>query len=228
MGYGPPSPAPLVQISEDNLLYTPQEAKRVGVKIKGEEPKPPETCPVCGNPAAECTCAKLCPRCGEDPCVCAKTLHAEGAPAQVFQALLDQCHDRDIKKLKRLFIRSEGSGKSAAKEAEAFGIAVPQLGKVQCFVEKQMGAEFGDEEKFSLVFAGSWDRYRRLKTVTDAFGKEASKVTVNIKLRTDFPDGLEVTSDQFQTVRDVFTTLCSGKLIVDAEPLTDDSGGEQA
>ena len=36
MGYGPPSPAPVVEISEEATLYTPEEAKRVGIKIKGE------------------------------------------------------------------------------------------------------------------------------------------------------------------------------------------------
>jgi hypothetical protein len=37
-GYGEPSPAPMVEISEDATLYTPDEAQRVGIKIKGAEP----------------------------------------------------------------------------------------------------------------------------------------------------------------------------------------------
>ena len=36
IGYGTVSPAPLIEISENVTLYTPEEAQRVGIKIKGE------------------------------------------------------------------------------------------------------------------------------------------------------------------------------------------------
>ena len=210
MGYGPPSPAPLVQISEDTALYEPQEAKRVGIKIKGEEVEP-----------------KVCPVCGKHPCVCGEDddgektvrIHAEGAPAQVFQAILDQCHDKDISTLQRLFIRIEGMGKEAATDARALGVAIPQLGKGEYHIEQTMNAEFGEEEMFSLTFAGTWNRYKRVKQLTDALGKEATKVSVKMTLRADFPDGLEVNNEDYQTIRDIFTTLGMGKLIVDAEPV---------
>lgn len=209
VGYGPPSPAPLVQISEDTALYEPQEAKRTGIKIKGEEVEP-----------------EICPLCKKHPCVCdeegsdEKTvrIHAEGAPAQVFQAILDQCHDKKIPTLQRLFIRIEGMGKEAATDARALGVAIPQLGKGEYHIEQTMNAEFGDEEIFSLTFTGSWNRYKRVKTLTDAFGQEATKVSVKMTLRADFPDGLEVDNEDYQTIRDIFTTLGMGKLIVDAEP----------
>jgi hypothetical protein len=81
MGYGPPSPAPLVQISKDTALYEPQEAKRTGIKIKGEEVDTDETCPVCGKAADECVCG------ADDGDKTTVRIHAEGAPAQVFQAL---------------------------------------------------------------------------------------------------------------------------------------------
>ena len=35
--------------------------------------------------------------------------------------------------------------------------------------------------------------------------------------KTPFPEGLEVGSDQFQAMRDIFTSLNLGKLMVDAE-----------
>ena len=207
-GYGPPSPAPLVQISEDTALYEPQEAKRTGIKIKGEEVEP-----------------EVCPVCGKHPCICGEEkgektvrIHAEGAPAQVFQAILDQCHDQDISTLQRLFIRIEGMGKEAATDARALGVAIPQLGKGEYHIEQTMNAEFGDEEMFSLTFAGTWNRYKRVKTMTDAFGQEATKVSVKMTLRADFTDGLEVDNEDYQTIRDIFTTLGMGKLIVDVEP----------
>jgi hypothetical protein len=221
VGYGPPSPAPLVQIDEDTLLYTPEEARRLGIPIKGEEaPKPSETCPACGNTVDACTCEEDT----DDGTVKKVVLHAEGAPAQVFQAIVDQCQDQGVTTISRLFIRTEGSGKAGASDARSLGLAIPQLGKGQFRVDQIMGAEFGTDEQFRLAFAGGWERYKRVKTLTDAFGQEATKVTVKTTVRADFPDGLEVTSEQFQTMRDVFTTLGLGKLVVDAEPATADEG----
>jgi Protein of unknown function (DUF499) len=53
VGYGAMSPPPLIEVSEDALLYTPEEAHRLGIKIKGTE---------VGEP--------LCPVCRQAPCVC--------------------------------------------------------------------------------------------------------------------------------------------------------------
>jgi len=226
-GYGKPSPSPLVQFSDDALLYTPEEATRLGIRIKGTE-----------------QAAQECPLCHQIPCVCGdketeeqetepgqrKRLraHAEGPPAQVFQAIADQFHDAGAKMLRRLLIRCEGVGKEGAADARAMGLAIPQLGKGSYHIEQTMGAEFGadgDAEKFSLNFVGSWDRYKRVKQLTDAFGQEASKVNVRTTLRATFEDGLATDSDQFQTMRDVFTSLGMGKLSVDAEEAEEPSGG---
>jgi hypothetical protein len=84
VGYGPPSPAPLVQISDETLLYASDEAKRLNIPVKGEVVAPPEEmCPVCGMPTSRCIC-------DAGPLQPPTRLHAEGAPAQVFQAILDQ------------------------------------------------------------------------------------------------------------------------------------------
>ena len=218
VAYGASSPTPLVKVSEDVELYTVEEAKRKGLKIKGEEVSP-ETCPVCGNPAPLCTCGKVCPKCGQDPCICAKPtrLHAEGAPGQVFQRIADQCADQKVTTLTRLIIRVEGSGKTGAAEARSLGLAIPQLGKGQFFIEQRLATEFGTTESLEINFRGSWDRYKRLKTVTDAFGQEASKVAVTTTLKAEFPDGLPIDGPQYQTIRDVFAALEMGKLAVDAE-----------
>ena len=218
VAYGRNSPTPLVKVSEDVELYTVEEAKRKGLKIKGEE-VPSETCPICGNPAPLCTCGKVCPKCGQDPCACAKPtrLHAEGAPGQVFQRIADQCADHKVTTLTRLIIRVEGSGKAGAAEARSLGLAIPQLGKGQYFIEQRLATEFGSTESLEVIFRGSWDRYKRLKTVTDAFGQEASKVAVATTLMAEFADGLPVDGPQFQTIRDVFAALEMGKLSVDAE-----------
>jgi hypothetical protein len=111
----------------------------------------------------------------------------------------------------------EGSGKTGAAEARSLGLAIPQLGKGQFFIEQRLATEFGTTESLEINFRGSWDRYKRLKTVTDAFGQEASKVAVTTTLKAEFPDGLPIDGPQYQTIRDVFAALEMGKLAVDAE-----------
>ncbi|MGA9350241.1 MAG: DUF499 domain-containing protein [Anaerolineae bacterium] len=223
IGYGPESPSPMVQISEDVLLYTLEEARRLGLRIKGEREEGiglEETCPICHRPVSQCICGQACPVCGQDPCVCGVRirLHADGAPAQAFQGLLDQCHDQGVTSLGRLFVRIEGRDREGAMEARAMGLAIPQLGKGQFRVEQSFNAEFGEAESLSLVFNGAWDRYKRVKQLTDAFGHEASKLLARTTLRADFPDGLAVDSDQFQTIHEVFITLGFGHMVLDAEP----------
>lgn len=227
MGYGQNSPPPLVQISEEVELYTVDEARRLGIKIKGDEVEL-KVCPVCGKPVAECVCAKACPRCGQDPCICEKPpvlIRAEGAPGQVFQAMADQCHDLKVASLRVLTICSEGAGKEGANDARAIGLAIPQLGKGRYRVDQSMVAEFGPAENMTLIFSGYWDRYKRVKQLTDPFGQEASKVTVTTTLHAEFPDGLDIESEQFQTMRDVFVQLGLGRLTVEAHQVEESEGG---
>jgi hypothetical protein len=227
IGYGTASPAAMVQISEDVILYTPEEARRLGLRIRGEREEiigPEETCPICHRPVSQCICGQVCPVCGQDPCVCERVirLHAEGAPAQAFQGILDQCHDQNVTSLSRLSVRIEGRDRGGATEARAMGLAIPQLGKGQFRVEQSFNAEFGETESLSLAFNGAWDRYKRVKQLTDAFGQEASKLLARTTLRADFPGGLAVDSDQFQTIHEVFTTLGFGRMVLDAEPLREE------
>jgi hypothetical protein len=227
VGYGKDSPPPLVRIAEESELYTIGEAQRVGIAIKGAKPKP-EVCPVCREPAAQCTCG-LCPRCGQRPCVCQKPralLRAEGAPGQVFQAIADRCHDEQVTSLRSLAIHCEGAGKEGASDARAVGLAIPQLGKGRFRVDQSMAAEFGVEESMSLKFSGYWDRYKRVKQLTDPFGQEASRVSVTTTLHAEFPDGLLVEGDQFQTMRDVFVSLGLGRLVVEAQQLEETKGAD--
>ena len=116
--------------------------------------------------------------------------------------------------------KQKGQGKEAASDARALGLAIPQLGKGDYRVVQELNAEFhegAEPASFSVRFTGPWERYKRVKQLTDAFGQEATKVTVKTVLRATFPDGLPVGSDQFQTLRDVFTTLGLGKLVADVE-----------
>lgn len=228
-GYGKASPAPLAQISEDALLYTPEEAARLKVAIKGETKDDGADADIDAILNGDGDGGDLfggggsggsggsVPSGGKPALLHA---HAEGAPAQAFQSIADQCNDRKVQKLRRIFVRCEGVGKEAAADVRALGLAIPQLGKGEFHVEQTMNAEFGEGangERFTLNFGGSWDRYKRVKQLTDAFGQEASKVNVKCTLRATFAEGLPVDSTQFGNLRDIFAQLGMGKIVVDAE-----------
>jgi hypothetical protein len=223
VGYGKPSPSPLIQISDDDVLYMPEEAVRCGIKIKGVEEPKTQSCPLCGNDP--CTCAgggDGTKDGGDDGDMKAGLLRirAEGAPAQVFQKIADEFHDAKVDKIGRLVLRCEGAGQEAASDARALGLAVPQLGKGQYRIEQVFAAEFGmsgEGERVKVEFTGTWDRYKRVKQITDEFGKETPQVNVRTSLVAAFPDGLPLDSTQFQTMRDVFTQLGMGKIVAEAE-----------
>jgi len=46
--------------------------------------------------------------------------------AQAFQQIADQCQEYKIARLKRLFIKIEGTGKQIAGAARSLGLAIPQ------------------------------------------------------------------------------------------------------
>lgn len=94
-GYDKDVPPPAWEISDQAILYLPEEAQRLKIRIKGKWTHPPvsggetptdesglENCPVCGNPQDQCTCGidieqgKL------------KKVSGEGAVAQAFQQIL--------------------------------------------------------------------------------------------------------------------------------------------
>ena len=163
----------------------------------------------------------------QSPCDCkvkVKKVSGEGTPAQAFQAIADQCHDHGVKTLNRLFIRIEGMGKDAAKDVRSLGLAIPQIGKVQLQVDQRLVLEFGGEEKFTVEFKGSWDRYKRIKQVTDALSQEASNASVRMGVRADFDGGLAPEGDQFQTIRDVLVNLGMGKVFIDGQPGATEGG----
>jgi len=64
-----------------------------------------------------------------------------------------------------------------------------------------------------------------VKQLTDPFGQEASKVTVTTTLHAEFPDGLDIEGEQYQTMRDVFVQLGLGRLIVEAHQVEESEGG---
>ncbi|MGB8648103.1 MAG: DUF499 domain-containing protein, partial [Anaerolineae bacterium] len=211
------SPPPVWQIGDSALLYTPQEAARLQLRIKGKWKPPvvsdPEAggdkelakCPVCGRPEAECICGIKT----QEKQVPAK-FQGSGAVAQAFQKIADLCSEYKVARLAQLYIKIEGLNKQGAGDARALGLAIPQFGKGRFTVEQQLIASFGkgaNGETFRLEFKGGWDRYKRVKSIGDAFGQEADEFKVTMRIGADFSGGLEVSGQQFQTIRDVLATL---------------------
>jgi len=110
-------------------------------------------------------------------------------------------------------------GSDVIKDVTAMGLAVPQMGHVDCTVRFSLKAEWGQDEQFSVTFNGAWDRYKRLKDRTDAFAKEAAKASARMVLTFAFPEGLPLEGDRFTMIKDILTTLGIGKIQVQAEPV---------
>lgn len=222
MGYSAESPSPAIQIGDEAQLYVPEEYERLGWPIKGVTPiiQPEvvtqvERCPICKNPIDECTCGTVLPPVRE-------ALQGEGAPGQAFQRLFDLCVDQEIEWLRQLTINIQGDGQPGANEVRALGLSIPQMGKGNYWVEQSLTAEFDGAEQIHVTFKGSWDRYKRLKQVTDTFAQEGRKFNARTTLNAEFPQGLEVKGEQFRTIHDVFAQMGFGHMTVTAEPFDED------
>jgi len=210
--YGAEGAPPAIQLSSETFLLTPDAVKRKNIPIKGQKvntPEEEERCPVCGYPKSQCICGDETPE--------APKLKAEGAPGQALQRLADQAADAKVKRIRQLTISIEGMNKDGAADARALGLAIPQMGKGSFRVYQQLTAEFGTNETLTLTFNGGWERYKRLKQVTDPFGQEAVKARIVMKLVAEFPDGLDPAGEQFSMIRDIFASLQFGKLSVEAD-----------
>ena len=51
---------------------------------------------------------------------------------------------------------------------------------------------------------------------------------VKMKLQADFPDELAIPGQQYDNIRDVFTTLGVGKMVLSAEPVHEDADQQVA
>jgi hypothetical protein len=141
--------------------------------------------------------------------------------AQAFGQIVDLCAEHKITRLRRLTVKAEGLGKQAAADVRGLGLAIPQFGKGRYAVEQAIIATFGQgagAESFTLNFRGGWDRYKRLKSLAEAFCGEADELKATMRVAGEFEDGLEPAGAQFTTMRDVLATLEMGKVSVEAVP----------
>lgn len=116
-------------------------------------------------------------------------------------------------------ITIDDEDKQGAAEVCARGLAIPQLGHADYWIEQEITAEFGGGENVQIGYSGGWDRYKRTKQFTDSFANENDLCLVaKTRLTMGFPDGLELAGNQFNTMVEVFSTLGFGHMIVEAQP----------
>lgn len=147
------------------VLYLPEAYAELGWPIAGVTEPPPrpgpntvDTCPICGNPIDQCTCGTTPPR--------REALTGKGVPAQAFQRLYDLCQDQNVGRLRQITVSIEGEGKQGATEVRALGLAIPQLGKADFWIEQHLSAEFatgGLQSRHALRAARGAARRRQLR-----------------------------------------------------------------
>ncbi len=229
LAYDQDSPPPAYQVSDQAILYMPEEAQRLKLPIKGKVPAGGgdvlfQLCPVCGRPENQCICGL--DEGGGGIQLPAK-LHGEGAANQAFEQILDQCQEHGLTHLNRLVIRIDNVNKQIASDLRALGLAIPQFGKAAFAVDLELLAGYGAPEKresFSQAFRGSWERYKRLKAVVESFAAEADELTARLAVSASFEHGLEVNGEQYSAMREILTTLQIGKIKLEAFPQLPEEG----
>lgn len=232
-GYDKDSPPPAWSISDDTILYLPEEAARLKVRIKGKWVPPPhggsagsggvqipvETCPVCGMPIDHCICGGAAP--GNKP----TRMTGHGPVGQAFQQVSDQCQEHQITYLSRLTLTVSGLGKSAATDLRAIGLAIPQFSKGSLSIHLELVSSFtGNQESLQVQFTGGWDRYKRVKTITDSFSSEADEMQATLRVRIDYDGGLSVDSADFHSLKDILTALQVGMITLEGVPTVEAAG----
>lgn len=229
LGYDHESPPPAIQISDEVYLYTPQEAERLNIPIKGKRPLAPAEgdasspivgearCPVCGNLESECVCG--------DEIAPIIPLRGEGPPHQAFQQLLDACHDQNVQRLSSIRLILEGEHTEGAQNLRAIGLVLPQLGRGEYRIElQQYAVEFGADYQLQLRATLSDALYKRLRQVTDSLAAEASSFFVRLVLHMNYTGGLSIEDNAFRTIHEVLTTMGLGRIKLEA---TATSEGEE-
>jgi hypothetical protein len=185
---------PFWNIGEHTRLYTPAEAERLQLRIKGkwQPPQPPPDGGTGTTPGGDMAPppVELIEHFfgGGRP----GRIEGSGPPAQAFQQIWDQCEEHEVIALRRLHLSFSGFTKSHADSLAAVGLAIPQMGRAEFVITLKLTIQFDPPpgEQFALEFQGSWDRYKRLKQITDSFAREeVHSRLVEFRLLVDFGQG---------------------------------------
>jgi hypothetical protein len=217
--YDHESPPTTWQISEDARLYSLSEAKRLNLRIKGKwQPTAPDPTPGGDQPDTF-----------EDPpddllddliqSTRLTRIQGSGIPNQAFQQIFDKAHELEANGIKRLDINFNGlNNKGRISDLKAIGLAVPQMGKARYGIVLKLSIEFPEEnEHMELTFQGGWDRYKRLKQVSDAFASESERANIDFHLVVDFDGVIELGNTQLVTIQQILSQMSMGPVQLSAE-----------
>jgi hypothetical protein len=198
-------------------LYTPAEASRLKLRIKGKWQPPDDGETGKGEDEPPDDLIDDIIGTGRP-----SRMRGEGVPAQAFQQMRDQCNEHEATAIRRLQIQFQGIEKGRANDLAAIGLAIPQMGKAQFGVKLILAVQFGGapDEYVEVNFQGDWDRYKRLKQVSDAFAREDdSTINVEFRLVVDFNRDVALQDRQLGDIQDVLTQMEMGPIRLEAEPV---------
>jgi hypothetical protein len=218
--YDADSPPTAWEISEQTRLFLPEEAARRNLRIKGKW-KSPET-----------TGSAVAPPVDDEPPEDAlidvigvgrpAIIEGHGPVSQAFQQVRDSCAEHGAAAVRRLTLSFNGMGRNTAEALAAVGLAIPQLGKAQFAIRLKMLVQFDPPpgESLAVEFQGGWDRYKRIKQVSDAFAREdAHSLNIEFSLKVDFERDVPLDDPQFVATQDVLMQLLPGAVTLTAVPV---------
>lgn len=206
--------SPLVELTDDVELILPDAAQGVPICGKVTTAPPTETCPVCGNPQDQCTCAV--------PPGQVMEITGFGAPGQAFQQLVDTAQEKHIAKLSALEIRTEGAGAEFSRDLLAVALAVPQLPKAEIRVSMSGAFDIDDGSHLRVEYTGPWSRYREIHDVLQKAAKGVTNASGHLALGLTPPSPIEADGREIGDMRDTFTQLNPGKLSLRAVPANEE------
>ena len=212
-------PPAMWQISDDAHIFLPEEAARLGLRIKGkwtpivdggasakeeEEPSDEDLNHLLGAGKPQ-------------------RLQGHGVPGQAFQQFLDKAQEHEAIAVRRLEIGFQGIEPARATDLVGMGLAIPQMGKATFGIRLNLIVEFDEstQDAVHIRFQGGWDRYQRLKQVTDAFVKDkrVKSLNVDFKLVIEFEQPVALGDRQLADVRDAVSAMGVSVVDVAAEPV---------
>ncbi|MDW8058456.1 MAG: DUF499 domain-containing protein [Thermomicrobium sp.] len=224
-GYDKDSRLPVIEISDETYLYSPEEAARVGIVL--DRPYVPPSvvdstrCPVCGEPVAECRCGEDGDNGGPEGSV----LEAEGAAAQAIQHLIDQASDRRIERLGRLHLYLEVSDAEIARELRALKVLVDQMTSARASFSLTYTGAFADGERLSLQFTGGPSRWQPIRQLLETLSGQAEQAVARLDVTLVPQHGSFSVVDDLGAWRDFVRDLPLGKVRLRAESADDGSEG---
>lgn len=213
--HGPGLPEPYVKFTENDLLYTETEARQLKLWQPAPQIAERAECPICG--CAPCKCDPAEP--GVSSVASTPPIYtATGVPSKAFQSVLDHIQDDSVESIKAISITMDDRSSKPVEDIKLLGLAIPQLPKSGEFrISLRMKAHYSDGDSFNVDFRGNWDRYRRLKNLTDAIASEAERISdTNLEIRKTYTEKVNPVSE-LQSMKEILSSMGIGRILVQVE-----------